>query len=56
MIPEQPGFIPLSGSVHDLSPTYEQGYHKLGRKSNYPFRSVKCLWKIHSTNHASELK
>ena len=27
-----------------------------GRKSNYPFRSVKCLWKIHSTNHAFRTK
>ena len=26
------------------------------RKSNYPFRSVKCLWKIHSTNHAFRTK
>ena len=48
--------ISLIGVLSMIFPPLMNKFITSGRKSNYPFRSVKCLWKIHSTNHAFRTK
>lgn len=56
MIPGQPGFYSLIGVLSMIFPSLMNKFITNGRKNNYPFRSVKCLWKIHSTNQAFRAK